>query len=252
MTEPELYEWALVAMFVFAVITALALIFITAPYGRHTRRGWGPEIPSRWGWVLMESPSALLFAWIFFQGEHRAEFVPLVMLGIWQFHYLHRTFVFPFRMRSRGKRMPVLIAGIAIVFNFLNSYVNARWISHFGEYATTWLGDPRFLAGVGLFALGFAINFRADSVLFRLRKPGETGYKIPTGGMHDLVVAPNYFGEIIEWTGWALLTWSTAGLAFALYTLANLAPRALSNLRWYRREFPDFPRTRRALIPWVW
>jgi steroid 5-alpha-reductase/3-oxo-5-alpha-steroid 4-dehydrogenase 1 len=251
-TEPELYDWALVSMFVFAIITALALIFVTAPYGRHTRRGWGPEIPSRLGWIVMESPSALLFAWIFFQGDHRAQTVPLILLAVWQFHYLHRTFVFPFRMRIKGKRMPVLIAAMAIVFNVLNSYVNARWISHFGEYGSEWLTDPRFLAGVGLFAAGFAINFRADSVLFRLRKPGESGYKIPHGGMHDLVVAPNYLGEIVEWMGWALLTWSTAGLSFAVYTIANLAPRALSNLRWYRGEFPDFPRGRRALIPWVW
>jgi hypothetical protein len=250
--EPELYEWALVAMFVFAIVTALALVFVTAPYGRHTRRGWGPQLPSRVGWVVMESPSALLFLWIFFQGEHRAELVPLVLLGVWQFHYLHRTFVFPFRARLRGKQMPVLIVLLAIVFNLLNSYVNARWISHFGAYASDWLTDPRFLIGVAVFALGFVINFRADSVLFRLRKPGETGYKIPKGGLHDLVVSPNYFGEIVEWIGWAVLTWSTAGLSFAVYTVANLAPRALSHLRWYREEFPEFPRERRALLPWVW
>jgi steroid 5-alpha reductase family enzyme len=148
--------------------------------------------------------------------------------------------------------MPVLIVLLAIVFNLLNSYVNARWISHFGAYASDWLTDPRFLIGVAVFALGFVINFRADSVLFRLRKPGETGYKIPKGGLHDLVVSPNYFGEIVEWIGWAVLTWSTAGLSFAVYTVANLAPRALSHLRWYREEFPEFPRERRALLPWVW
>lgn len=252
MTEPELYEWALVAMFVFAILTVLSLVFVTAPYGRHTRRGWGPQLPSRVGWIVMESPSALLFLWIFFQGEHRTELVPLVLLGVWQFHYLHRTFVFPFRARLRGKQMPILIVLLAVTFNVLNSYVNARWISHFGSYGSEWLADPRFLIGIAVFALGFVINLRADSVLFRLRKPGETGYKIPKGGLHDLVVSPNYLGEIVEWIGWALLTWSTAGLSFAVYTVANLAPRAVSHLRWYREKFPEFPRERRALLPWLW
>ena len=62
---------------------------------------------------------------------------------------------------------------------------------------------------------------------------------------------PNYLGEIVEWCGWALATWSPAGLAFAVYTAANLAPRAVSNHHWYLSHFPDYPRERRALIPFV-
>ena len=54
--------------------------------------------------------------------------------------------------------------------------------------------------------------------------------------------APNYLGEIVEWTGWALATWSLAGLAFAVYTAANLAPRAVANHDWYLSTFDDYPR----------
>jgi protein-S-isoprenylcysteine O-methyltransferase Ste14 len=63
------------------------------------------------------------------------------------------------------------------------------------------------------------------------------------------VSCPNYLGEIVEWFGWALATWSFGGLAFALYTTANLAPRALDHHAWYRRQFPDYPADRRALLP---
>ena len=62
---------------------------------------------------------------------------------------------------------------------------------------------------------------------------------------------PNYLGEIVEWIGWAILTWSLAGASFAVWTAANLAPRALSNHRWYREQFTDYPPARRALIPFV-
>jgi protein-S-isoprenylcysteine O-methyltransferase Ste14 len=234
-----------------AVPTLIALLWTTAPYGRHVREGWGPTIGSRAGWILMEVPSCLLFAGIYAFGEHALARAPLAMLALWQIHYVHRTFVFPFRMRTKGKRMPLSVPLMGAGFNVLNSYVNARWISHFGTYADSWLTDPRFLIGAAIFFAGMAINVHADTVLIHLRKPGETGYKIPKGGLYRWISSPNYFGEILEWCGWAVLTWSFAGLAFAIYTAANLAPRALANHRWYREKFPDYPPERRALVPFV-
>jgi protein-S-isoprenylcysteine O-methyltransferase Ste14 len=65
------------------------------------------------------------------------------------------------------------------------------------------------------------------------------------------VSCPNYLGEMLEWFGWALATWSIAGLAFALYTVANLLPRALQHHRWYRAKFADYPADRKALVPYV-
>lgn len=251
MTEDELHGALTLALIVVAVPTFLALLWTTAPYGRHMREGWGPTIPSRAGWVLMESPAVLIFLAVYFAGTHPFELVPLVLCAIWQLHYLHRTFIFPFRLRIGGKRMPISIPLLGFFFNTLNAYVNARWISELGSYPTSWLTDPRFIIGVLVFFTGLAINLHADTVLIRLRKPGERGYKIPTGGMYRFITSPNYFGEIVEWFGWAILTWSLPGLAFAIYTTANLAPRALANHRWYKENFPDYPRERRALIPFV-
>ena len=129
--------------------------------------------------------------------------------------------------------------------------MNARWVSEYGSYATSWLYDPRFILGVLLFLGGYALNLNSDRILRGLRKPGETGYKIPYGGGYRWVSSPNYLGEIIEWFGWALATWSLPGLAFALYTTANLAPRAVDHHKWYRDTFPNYPADRRALMPHV-
>jgi len=247
--SPHIHHLAVLAVFVFAAITAALLMWVTAPYGRHVREGWGLRMPSRLGWVVMESPAVLFFAYVFFSGRHATHLVPCLLLSLWMLHYVHRTFIFPFRLRISGKKMPLLIAALAVVFNTLNAYVNARWISHYGSYPAQWLSDPRFIGGVMLFLLGWAINLHADTVLIHLRAPGETGYVIPRGGLFERVTAPNYLGEILEWLGWALATWSLAGLAFAVYAFANLAPRALANHRWYRETFPDYPPHRRALIP---
>ena len=130
------------------------------------------------------------------------------MLTLWQTHYLQRTFVYPFLMRGGGPHPDRPSWRMAIAFNLLNAYVNARWVSHLGRYATDWLVDPRFLAGVTLFAGGLALNLNADRTLRRLRAPGESGYRIPYGGAYRWVSCPNYLGEIVEWFGWALATWS--------------------------------------------
>ncbi|MEN0060819.1 MAG: DUF1295 domain-containing protein [Myxococcota bacterium] len=251
MTESEWYSGAVVLLYVLAAVTFGLLRFITAPYGRHERQGFGPTVPARLGWVVMESPSGLGFALIFLaSGGFEKGLAPVALFGLWQLHYTFRTFIFPFRMRV-GRPMPVFVMGLAILFNCLNAYVNARWIGHFGSYPADWVTDPRFVIGSGLFLAGFAINLHSDGVLRRLRAPGETGYCIPHEGLHRYVSAPNYFGEIIEWTGFALATWSPAGLGFAVYSVANLLPRALDHHRWYHATFEDYPPERKALIPFV-
>ncbi len=245
------YGWLVALEFALAVPTLLALFLVPAPYGRHGRQGWGPSIPARAGWLLMESPAVWFFAWVYFQGPNALRPVPLVFLAMWQLHYLYRAFVFPFLIRAEGRRMPVSVAAMAVLFNLLNNYVNARWISALGDYPASWLVGWPFLVGCALFLGGLALNVTSDRTLRNLRAPGETGYRIPRGGAFELVTAPNYLGEIVEWTGWAIATWSPAGLAFAAYTFANLAPRAISHHSWYRERFPDYPAGRKAFLPFL-
>lgn len=252
MTEVSLHAalvWGVVAL---AALTFAGLLRFTAPYGRHySGRGWGPEVSSRTGWIVMELPATLLFACVYAAGDAAAEAVPLALLALWQCHYVNRNFVYPFRTRTAGGKMPVAVVLAGFAFNVINAYINARFISHIGEYGAGWLADPRFVAGAALFFTGFALNVHSDNILLGLRRGGGPGYSIPRGGAFRYVSCPNYLGEMMEWGGWALATWSTAGLAFFAYAVANLAPRALSNHRWYRDSFEDYPKERKALIPGV-
>ena len=249
MAEADLHRYLVMTIFGLAVVAFVALLWVTAPYGRHLRRGWGPTVPARVGWVVMESPAVLLFLAVYSVGDNALTTAPLVLLAIWQLHYVYRTFVFPFRLRGSGKQMPVAIVTLALVFNCLNAYVNARWISHLGSYDVNWLYGFPFVAGVLCFVVGWRINQQSDSILIALRRPGDGGYRIPHGGLFRWVSCPNYLGEMLEWIGWAIATWSLAGTAFAVFTVANLLPRALANHRWYRQQFDDYPASRRALIP---
>jgi protein-S-isoprenylcysteine O-methyltransferase Ste14 len=250
--EASLHSGMALGLLGLALVTLLLLGFVSAPYGRHQRPGWGPSIPARVGWVVMESPSCLLFVPVFLAGRHNAEFVPRLFLLLWLVHYVYRTFVFPFRMRAQGRRMPLVVAGLALGFQLVNCYLNARYISHLGTYSARWLVDPRCVVGLLLFCLGLCINHHSDAILLRLRTAGDTGYRIPQGGLFRWVSCPNYLGEILEWTGWAVGTWSLAGLAFAAFTVANLVPRARAHHRFYQSAFADYPGTRKALVPYVW
>ncbi len=250
MTHTGYYDALVLLELALAVPTFVVLRFVAAPYGRYRRRGWGPVVPARLAWVLMESPAVVVFAVGYLTGGNRTRPAALALLALWQLHYLYRSFGYPLLLRpGAGMPLPVMLLGAG--FNLLNGWLNARWISALGEYPVAWLVDPRFLAGGVLFTAGFTLNVTADRSLRRLRQPGDTGYAIPRGGAFELVSCPNYLGEIVEWVGWAIASWSPAGLAFAVYTVANLAPRALAHHDWYRRRFPDYPPQRRALIPFV-
>lgn len=250
-TELEFYNQLLRGSFVLCLITALYLAFSAAPYGRHARAGWGPTLANSWGWLLMEAPAALLpIAYVVWAG--RWDPVTLVFLAIWETHYAQRAFVYPYLVRGRGARVPLLVSLSGVTFNVLNTYLNFRYLSWLTPARdVAWLTDPRFVVGLGLFALGYFINRRADQRLRALRAPGETGYKIPYGGLYERISCPNYFGEWLSWCGWALLTWSLPGLFFALFTAANLFPRALSHHRDYQRRFPDYPSQRKAVVPYL-
>src|SRR5690606_24086737 len=199
MPEAELHHALTIALIVLAVPTFLVLLWTTAPYGRHARGGWGPTIPSRAGWILMECPAVLFFLAIYFAGAHRFHLTPLVFCAIWQLHYVHRTFVFPFRRHIGGHHCLISLPVLGSISNAMNANVNARWVSELGSYPASWLADPRFIVGALVFLTGLEINLHADTVLIHLRKPGESGYKIPTGGMYRFVTSPNYLGEIVEW-----------------------------------------------------
>jgi 3-oxo-5-alpha-steroid 4-dehydrogenase 1 len=253
MTERLFYEVILILWFFIAIGIFFILLYITAPYGRYTRPGWGPSIQTRLGWLTMESISPILFTFFFFFQSSLENTFTILFLSLWLLHYLHRAFIYPFLIRNGKKPMALTIVLMAIFFNVINAYLNGRYFTlFFPRYSIRWLTDPRFLFGVFLFFTGFAINIHSDTVLRKLREGGKHNYQIPRSGAFILVSSANYFGEVIEWIGWACLTWNLAGLSFALWTAANLIPRARAHHKWYLCNFKDYPKNRRAIIPYLY
>lgn len=223
------------------------------PYGRHLQGAPVRTLPSRAAWLIFASPEWFAFGGTFLWFTHGADasVAQWTLFALWQAHYTHRAILYPLRMRGHAAGFPLSGVAFGFAFNCLNGWVNAYAVVHAPHLAAAWLGHPAFLAGLVIALAGWAINFHSDTILIRLRADGSTGYKIPRGGLFERVSAANYFGEIVLWCGWALMTCTLAGAAFALFTIGNLAPRALSHHRWYRAHFPDYPRDRKALIPHI-
>ena len=253
MTPSATWYGVLFGVYVLAAVSSVALPFFPAPYGRHDQGKTGPQINTRLAWVLMESPASLVFAYFFFTGEHPFTTVPLVLFVLWQLHYFHRAFVYPFQLEVRpGSGTTLATALMGAAYCTANGYLNGSFTSTYGTHLdANWIRDPRFAIGIAIFAFGYALNKQSDAILRRLRKPGEKGYRIPYGGGYRWVSSPNYLGELLTWIGFAVASWSPAGLSFVVMTAANLVPRALSNHRWYQREFADYPRERKAILPYL-
>jgi 3-oxo-5-alpha-steroid 4-dehydrogenase 1 len=248
--ERTFYTYLVWVWIALAVGAFVALLVKTAPYGRFARRGWGPTVPGRLSWFLMECPAVVMMTLLFVVGDHKTA-VTWAFLAIWNVHYVYRSGIFPVRIHS-GRSVPLFVTASGVVFHTINAYLQGRYLFTFAEpYAVSWLAGGRFWTGLILFTGGLAVNIRSDTVLRSLRRPGETHYAIPRGGLFELVSCPNYTGEMVEWAGWAILTWSLPGLAFAIWTAANLLPRALASHKWYRENLPDYPANRKAVVPWV-
>jgi protein-S-isoprenylcysteine O-methyltransferase Ste14 len=199
----------------------------------------------------MESPCVVIMVIYAFIVRDALETIHIIFLSLWLLHYIHRSFIYPFVIDMTNPKMPISIAISAFSFNIVNVNLQAFGIYYLTEYSSDWINNNIFYLGLIVFFIGMYINIKSDYLVIALRKSKGPGYHLPTKFMHKYISSPNYFGEIIEWLGWAVLTWSIAGAVFALWTIANLLPRAFAHHQWYKEKFPDYPKNKKAIIPGI-
>ena len=224
-----------------AVVVFVSLFFVDAGYGKFYNKNWGPTLDNHLGWFLMEAPVFVAMLVLWWLSDRRTDFTRLVFLFIFEAHYFHRSFLFPLQLRGHS-RMPWAIVMMGALFNTLNAFMQGGWIFYISPaemYPTEWLRSIQFIGGAIIFAAGMYINIQSDTIIRNLRQPGDTAHYLPKKGMFKYVAGANYLGEFMEWAGFALLTWSWAGAVFALWTFANLAPRASRTHDLYAAEFPE-------------
>ena len=251
-------------LFIIAVIGLVifvTLYYVDAGYGKMRSEKWGPAINNKIGWFLMEMPVFLIVLYLWAISPYMVtRHAPYwVFLLIFEFHYFQRSFIFPFILKGKGQ-MPIIIMLLSVIWNLMNGYIQGFWLFHLAPkyypelYTIDWLYDPRFIIGTIIFITGWIINMHSDHVIRNLRKPGDTNHYLPKKGLYKYVTSANYLGEITEWFGFAILTWSFAGLLFWWFSCCNLVPRANSIYLKYEQEFPnEFDRKKlKRIIPFIY
>ncbi len=252
----ENFNFLLFIMGVVGLVVFVCLYFVEAGYGKMISEKWGPAINNKAAWVVMECPVFFVMLYLWATSERTWEIAPLVMFLIFQTHYFQRSFIFPMLLKGKSK-MPIFIMLMGVTFNLINGYIQGYWIFYLSPadmYTIDWFLTPMFIIGTCIFIAGICINLHSDHVIRNLRKPGDTKHYLPKDGMYKYVCSANYFGEILEWLGWAILTWSWAGLVFFWWTCANLVPRANAIYKKYKEEFADeFDEKRlKRVIPFIY
>lgn len=236
--------WSAWGMIITGVATVISCLYMAAPYGRYSEsKGWGFLIPAPVAWFLMESPNLIITVFCMMLHEGPLNQTNKVFLSFFILHYIQRTIIYPFRMSPKCNPMPVSIMLAAFTYTSWNGFNMAVHLCFVASYPDEWLHDIRFIIGSAMFFIGMAINIQSDGILLTLKSQAQNDassskdkssgmqieknrYKIPTGGLFGLVSCANYFGEIVEWVGYAIMCWSLVSAAFAFYVACNLAPRA--------------------------
>ena len=230
-----------IAMAILGLICFFALYFIPAGYGKFIDTKWGFSFNNKLSWILMEAPTLIVMVYVLsaFTYEHKP--VRILLASFFIVHYMQRTLIFPILLKGKSK-MPLLIVLMGVFFNTVNASLIGLWIFYFSPaemYDRHWLTDPRFIIGTVLFFIGMFINIQSDAYIRSLRSGGDNRHYYPYRGLYRYITSANYFGELVEWLGFAVLTWSFAGLLFVFWTACNLVPRSHTIYKKYAESFPD-------------
>ena len=240
----DIFQLTVLWIIIGLVIFPINLIY-KAPYGRHTSKKWGISIDNKLGWIIMELPALLVCPAIYFYFKIDFD-ISIMFICLWIIHYFNRTIIFPFRIKTKGKKMPLAIVLSEFFFNIVNGLINGYFLSKTNLQSVSIF----LITGFLLFVLGLYINISSDNKLINLRKI-KKGYFVPKGGLFKYISCPNFFGEILEWFGFALMTFNIGTLSFFIWTCCNLIPRALAHHTWYKNKFNRYPKERKAILPFL-
>lgn len=117
--------------------------------------------------------------------------------------------------------------------------------------------DVRIIICSVIFLYAWVHQFLSNLILINLRK-NKAGavvterHLMPTGGYFDLLSSPHMFFEAVMYVAlWGLLYRNRTFLFVALFVFGNQIEVAHFTHKWYKDTFPQYPKKRRAFIPFV-
>ncbi|KAF7287766.1 hypothetical protein GWI33_003400 [Rhynchophorus ferrugineus] len=177
-----------------------------------------------------------------------------IALACWSVHYLKRVLETIFVHRFSHGTMPIR-----------NLFKNCGYYWGFTLYVAYHVNHPLFTPpplymqalGLILFVISELGNFSIHILLRNLRPKGTKVRKIPQPDsnpltkLFDYVSCPNYTYEFGAWLGFTILTSCIPAGLFALAGFYQMAVWALGKHKNYKKEFSNYPKNRKAILPFI-
>ena len=123
--EIFVYGWIAIGFLSFPFI-----LRYDAPYGRHTSNSWGPLVDNKIGWIVMELPALIICPLLVLSSGNPLSDVTIFFIVLWVIHYFNRSVIFPLRIKTKKKKMPLIITVLAFFFNIVNVLVNGIYFGN--------------------------------------------------------------------------------------------------------------------------
>ena len=242
-------EWNSLTIAFYGVLALMALSAAPMEY-------WGPlqlqyskfraptGMPSRPGMIILYAVPIIVLVVAALPYLAAPTLVQAIVFGAVFLHFAKRVLESLFVHRYSGPMTiltVVMVTGLYSLLTGMIGYLNRQPLPMMDGLA--WFGVALFLAGE-------AGNFVHHKRLAALRQ-GSMKYVIPRGLLFDYAICPHYFFELVSWLGVVLIARHFAVLLLFLFMIGYLTTRGIKTLRWYRAQFPDFPRDVKVLVPFV-
>ena len=200
----QLLTYSTYVMIASAILTFCGLSFFAAPYGKYSSaKGFGPLMPAQIAWAVMESPNLWVSCLVYYYRDLHTKTtignnMNKLALFCFLLHYVNRSIIYPWRMRSSAcTPMPLSVMLAAFVFCSWNGFNQAAALVLVNDVPTD-ASNLRCMVGTVVFLVGFYINVTSDNNLVNAKKlsaeqnGGVSKYVIPRGGMFEYVSSANY------------------------------------------------------------
>ena len=245
----------LMTLFCIQIVFTIFLLFSLSQVSDGRQNDTGLQISGRITMSLMSFPSITIPLYLLYTYKDESVFLTFSSSKIlcvipFLIHHFHRGLIYPFLMK--GSTIQVFVTLLGTAYSTMDSYLQNKYVLSLSNSSMSSLSMLRYAVGITIFFIGLFINLQADYSLIKLSKNRKKGqYIIPRGFMFEYISSPNFFGETVEWLGYAICVWTLCGWGLFIQTFFTLIPRGTNRHQYYKKKFSDYPPNRKAVIPFI-
>ncbi|MCB1159696.1 MAG: DUF1295 domain-containing protein [Leptospiraceae bacterium] len=211
-------------------------------------RGQG-NFPTRRGMVIIYTVPIITYLFVYYSSGHPNSLYHISLCIFVCFHFLKRVLEAIFLHKYSGN-MGLLSLGLITYVYSAAAYTIAEPVNRLVKSEQINLTSALLLGGF-IFIAGQIINLYHHIILAGLRKGDSKDYVVPQTGLFSYVVCPHYTGELLSWLGIAISSCFVEIYLIFWIMFSYLLARSINTKKWYVEKFPDFPKSRKFLFPYI-